>query len=323
MSKLFIFALALTTLCTFDAHAVAPTEKEIQQLRTLSELGQDACQQGEYASCQRAFEQAQDILPWAPHEFYIAEALAGQGKLVEGSALWNKILKENDPDDCHPSVCQAVRKARLRLNQVEPKIPKVSFQLARRYSELRVEWGGAALTKDQLSRVNAVNPGEYQLVATAPEHRTLRRSYRLAPGEEQVVLVELAGDSGPVVSASPSKRPTWPVPVGVALVGAGSAALVGGLAALMSNDAKLGRYKTRCNAQPGLCSRDDEQAKEIEDLSTLKNGLLFGGGALFASGSAVLIWHWSSAESPEAAASPAPRTALRVGLLNATLWGTF
>ncbi|MEN9581083.1 MAG: hypothetical protein RJA70_4092, partial [Pseudomonadota bacterium] len=166
-------------VCTATAHAAGLSQKQIQQLQTLSELGQEACERGDYESCQRAFEQAQELLPWAPHRYYIAEALVGRGRLVEGTAIWSQILKDNDPDDCHPSVCQAVRKARERLNAVERQVPRLQFKLTRDYEDLIVRVGELELTGVQLKSETRVNPGRYLLTATARGHEEHRASYEV------------------------------------------------------------------------------------------------------------------------------------------------
>jgi hypothetical protein len=285
--KLRLCVLCVTVLLATHVHSGDLSPKQIERLKTLSELGQEACEKEEYESCQRAFEQAQALFAWAPHEYYIAEALVGQGKLVEGSALWSKILRENDPDDCHPSVCQAVRKSRLRLNRVEAQIPRVTFALAQEYEGLRVVWNERPVRPEELQHGLLTNPGKYRLEVNAPGYEKFVRNYQLEVSGKQRLVIELQQTGKPRETAEPTSA-SWQVPTGVALTVAGAAAIAVG--AVMWNDKqdKLADYKLQCSAEP--CRKDDPEATQIEELTLFANTAFVGGAVLLLAGGGLVTW---------------------------------
>ncbi len=306
----------LLVLVTLSAPVVLPSaafarglsDKQIQRLETLSELGQEACDAGDFESCQRAFEQAQALLPWAPHEYYIAVALVGQGQLVEGTALWSRILKENDPDDCHPSVCQAVRKARERLNETEPTIPRVSFEIADDYAALRVKWGEVQLSSDQLEQSGRFNPGSYRLEVTADGYQPFRQTYDLSPGDQQQIRIQLVPE--PARAVAQEEPSNWQAPVGIGLSVAGAVALVAAGLTWDSKEDKLAAYKLKC--RDGSCERTDPEYSEIDDLTLYANTLFTGGGVLLAAGGALLVWDLSQESTPtEELSAASSRTTIR------------
>lgn len=291
------------------------SEKEIQRLRTLSELGQEACEHRKYESCQRAFEQAEELLPWAPHRYYIAEALVGQGKLVEGTALWSQILKDNDPDDCHPSVCQAVRKARQRLNDVEPQVPRLRLKLATNYEDLRVRVGELELSSVQIENETRLNPGKYPLVATARGYDELRVDYEFALGQSRELQLVLPSSATQVAAEPKSvpERSAWKTAAGIGTVAMGGLALVGGGLVWSKKQSDLRSYTLGC--EPNGCRESDPEVKKIEAQTFNANLLFVAGGALVAIGGALIVWDVSAANetSLEALSTPGAERQLVAG----------
>jgi hypothetical protein len=296
------------------------SDAQIAELEQLSTEGQQACEARQFEACHRAFVRAQNLLPWPPHQYYIAEALVGMGRLVEGTELWRALARLELGSVSDPMVKQALQLARRRLQEVEPTLPVLEFSIAKSdlpHTQVRVD--GRRLERAQVEQGVQLDPGVHHFELSQPGRLSQSEKVKLELGQRQRVLVTLeplersptkpgAPGSAP---AAPSDAPaaTWRAPLGWTLGGVGAAAVATGAWAYLHKQTLNEELERDCGVSEGECmglppQTFSDRRAEIHDQTLLSNALLFGGVGLLATGVVLLIWDWQ-AEPGSAAVSSA------------------
>lgn len=299
------------------------SDAEIDQLETLSRLGTEACDQGNYESCHRLFLEAQQLLPWAPHQFYVAEALVGMGRLLEGLQLWQQIVDTNlDPDD--PEVRKFVAAANKRLTQERPHVPQLTLEIDPAHTEgLEVRLDGRRLRPDERFEPLAVDPGAHVLELSQFGYVKELHNLQLARGEHRVIRISLVSlseqEPGPKPDSSDSDPSTqWRMPLGIGFMLVGAGSLVAGAVTYgLKEDRREALLQDCGNVSPcdGLTPAEfaDRKAR-VEDRTFVSNLLLFGGAGLAVGGAGLLLWEGFSGGSGAEATAAARGGAARVRL---------
>ncbi len=300
------------------------TDKEIQRLQTLSELGREACESGKYDSCHRIFVEAQSLLPWAPHQFYIGEALVGMGRMLEGIELWRQILSDND-DSSDPVTQQFVEQTRQRLAEEESQLPKLRLELDPKHAgEIRILLDGETADEATLSAGTALDPGKHVLEFSQKGYTQERHTLDLGRGSQEVLRVALTESIAPAQPPpQPHRQPQdtprvgpkdddWKMPVGVTLMVLGGASMLGSGAAFLLKEERLEQLRRDCNRQDpcvGLSEAQyDDRKARLEDRTEVMNVLFFGGAGLALGGAALVLL--DVADDPDGASEGGLQTSL-------------
>jgi hypothetical protein len=325
-----------SALCVPEiAEARTYTDKEISQVETLSALGSEACAAKKYDSCYRMFVEAEAILPWAPHKYYIGEALVGMGRMLEGIAVWQALLETEGASE-DSLVKQFVETARRRLAEEEPRVPELTLDVAAVHrDQVDVHLDGKKLVVNGVTHTVRLDPGEHVLEVSQLRYERELATLRLDIGERETFRLQLrpltqADDvvrpGTPQTEKAHSGRPassSWKTPVGLTLGGIGVAAIVGGAVAYSLREQRNADLVSDCGGGETCrdLAPDDYRARtdRIEDRTLVMNLLLFGGGAFVAGGAGLLMWELL--DGPETGAEGASAR-LRAGLAGADPWVT-
>ncbi len=320
-----MLAASVVLLSSAMGHATPElSDEEIRRLETLSGLGKEACQQEDWESCHRMFAEAEDLLPWAPHEFYLGQALVGMGRLLEGVALWEKILKDN-PSPSDPIVEQTTQAARERLSEVRSQIPKLQFELAPEHQgQVQIRLDGRLLEADEHTRVFELDPGHHvvqmaQSGFTRERHdlefqraQHKRLAVALTPLQIEARAPESATPEPTIVVASDKH---WRPIAGWTIVTVGALSTVAGAVTYSLKQDRNEALERDCGGSSvercvGLSESEyDARVDRIEDRTLVSNALLFGGGGLLGVGAGLLLWDALADDSQ--ADDPAQDTAAR------------
>jgi hypothetical protein len=166
---------------------------------------------------------------------------------------------------------------------LEPRLPRLRIVISERPPGLRVTRGGVEVPAAALGDAIPADPGEVTVEATAPGHSPDRRTVTLVEGKTEEITLRLApgatpaeppgpargaalpGDTGETPAAKPSSGgvPTWAWiagGAGIALVGAGVAFRVDGLAAERTLDEQCGEERV-CDPASGYDPAGDNARK--------------------------------------------------------------
>ncbi len=285
------------------AHAL--TDEEIERLKTLSEIGAEACQKSDYETCLRMFTQANSLLDYAPHYFYIGEALVGSGRMLEGVATWQKLLRDNAGAD-DPMVQQFISAAQRRLDEEAPEVPTLMLDVSTEHRGLvEVRIDDEKVEPERVSKAIQLDPGKHVIEFAQAGYLREREQLLMRRGERQSLRVALEPlQPTPPVEPPPPRRDevvvdddddgSWVFPAGITLAAVGLGAGVGGAVAYSLKEIRRDELEQACQHQSpcqGLSPTEfDAWKARVEERTVVSNVLIFGGAGLFLAGGGLLLW---------------------------------
>ncbi len=285
---------ALTTLAPFAAHA-APSAKEKAEARTLVTDAKKAAKDKKWSEAVTALKRAQELDPKPETEIELAQALAGDKKLIDAAKIYRALM-----DPANKAVQKPMRdQAKKALEEVEAKVPF-----------LQVDVTGTG-DKKAVTRIDgnetdaavevALDPGDHKVEVSAEGFEPQDKTVHLNEGAHEKVSFEL--------KAKPVEKPPEPVKgsiiPGAVGLGVGGAALIvggvfGGLAFAAASDAKALCKDNKC---PSSAAADIDRSKLYGNVST---GMLVAGGAIATAGIVLIILRPFGKPDPAKAASNRP-----------------
>jgi hypothetical protein len=299
-------ALASITPTASAQPSSGPSAAEKETARSLFESGNDKLEAKDYAGAAEDFKGADDIMKVPTTALMAGKALQELGKLVEArdafvrATLYPAAAAESDVQK------DARREAKGLATALEPRIATLTFAIRGPDDDVAVEVtiDGEAVPANLVKHPRKVNPGEHQVVASAPGFLEASQTVTLAEGQEQSVSLSLKPD--------PSYKPDEPgggdapdrpddggglsplVFVGFGVAGAGL--IAGGITGLMAMS-KSSDVEDQCTGDvcPASAEEDNDSATTLAHVSTI-GFVLAGAGA--AVGVVGLLMSGSSDEAP-------------------------
>ena len=331
-STLGLFCTALQ-LCSQVAHAQDASAAETAAARSLAVDGLKLAQSGNCAEAIGKLERAEKLYHSAVVASRLGECYVSQGRLVEGTEILRKVLREPLPADPQPNLLKALERAQRTLDAARPRIAGLTIKVAA-VEELSVKIDGNPLAVALLETEIPSDPGEHSIEASAPgflkvatrvsvtdaEKKTvtltLTRDPAAVPGPAKVPAVEPAPPHQAAVgSRPPAKEVAAPAPLpapstnrtgaylafGVGAVGIG----VGSALGIMTMQERQ-ELKSTCPADtcPPAQQGALDSARRLGTLSTVAFGV---GGAGLVLGT--VLFFTASPSSTDRAATPARRQA--------------
>jgi hypothetical protein len=331
-----------TQLSTRFASAEDPSATETAAARSLAVDGLKLAQAGNCVEAVPKLERAEKLYHAPVVASRLGECYVSLGKLVEGTEVLRKVLREPVPTDAPPALLKALERAQKALDSAKPRIAGITLKVAT-VSDLTVKIDGDAVPGALLETEIPSDPGEHQIEANAPGFLRSSTRVTVAEGEKKTITLTLTRDPNapaPVAATdaaspaagndSPAKQApagsqaasledrAEPAParspnrtgayvslgVGVAALGAGS--VLGFMTIQKHKD-----LKDSC--PDDVCSSDKQS--ELDDAKRLGNfsNIAFGVGAAGLIVGTVLYFTAGPSSSDRAQAKPARRFA---GLYN-------
>lgn len=294
--------LALGIVCTVRvAHADEPTEKAAAE--ALYQLGQQLMKSGDYANACAKLEASESLDPGVGTLLVLGDCQEKLGKIASAWATFREAFAlataHNESD--------RARIADIRAAALKPRLVNVVFNVpaANDVSGFELQRNGLVIAKGSWGVALPVDPGKYQLRATAPRHEPWQSTLevpveREAPLVVQVPVLRAQASAAPASnrgtrstapfeqgrSAGASQK-TWGAVVGVV----GAAALVtSGVFAFMASQ-KNNDSKAECDSRaPNLCSPKGVSLREdAQNWARLSTVFGIGGGAALAAGTVIYL----------------------------------
>jgi hypothetical protein len=339
----------LTTLAVVSGLLIAASPRDaLAQSRdpaaaqALFDQARQLVKQGRYADACPKLEESNRLDPGIGTQFHLADCYELSGRIASAWATFLDVASQARAAN------QAEREgaAQKRATKLEARLPRLTLNVpdGSKTPGLEVRRNGLLIGAAQWGTPMPVDPGEVEIVATAPGRRPLTQSLRLEEGKTasfDLPALLAASDSGPDQTLtphdaaepapdSPAENANAPaaaatesggsMPLVITLAAVGVVGLgVGATFAMMANSTNDDSAQYCEPEDPNACSqrgvdmRDDARGKG--NVATI--GFVAGGAALAGAG---VVWLLDGGTKPkESGAGPRLRSSAAIGPGHATL----
>jgi hypothetical protein len=189
-------------LHTSVAHAEDASAAETAAARALAVDGLKLAQANNCAEAVPKLERAEKLYHSAVVASRLGECYVSVGRLVEGTEVLRKVLREPQPADAAPALTKALERAQRVLDSAKPRIGSLIVKVAA-VTDMRVKVDGNVLQSALLDSEVPSDPGEHSVEVTAPGFLRSGARVTLADGEKKTVTLTLSRDPNAVLPAAP------------------------------------------------------------------------------------------------------------------------
>lgn len=133
----------------------------------------------------------------------LGECYVSVGRLVEGTEVLRKVLREPQPADAPPGLAKALDRAQRALDAAKPRIAGLTIKVAA-VADMRVKIDGNVLQSALVDSEVPTDPGDHSIEVTAPGFLRVGSRVSLAEGEKKSVSLTLARDPNAVAAVAPA-----------------------------------------------------------------------------------------------------------------------
>jgi hypothetical protein len=184
---------------------------DIAAARTLAVEGVKLAQAGKCDEAVDKLERAEKLHHAPIVLANLGECRVSQGRLVEGTEMLRRVLREPLPDHPTPALTKAYEHAQTTLDAAAPKIGKLVISVsAQGEAQPVVNVDGESVSSALLGAERPTDPGEHAVEATAVGYLKATAKVSLGEGEKKSVKLELERDPSyvaPVAAVEESPRP--------------------------------------------------------------------------------------------------------------------
>jgi hypothetical protein len=253
---------------------------------TLFTRGKQLMEQGHTAEACTAFAESQRLDPAGGTLTRLALCHEAQGKLASAWLEFTEVVRVSKETPGEPTkYTERVRLAREHLAAIEPRLSKlvVVVPSAARLDGLRVSANGLPRNEGSWGIAIPVDPGEVEVVATAPGHQPFKTTVHAEDGKQASIEIPVlesepaatapeAVHEAPASAASSStaSSPLRPVAIGVGvagLVAIGVGSYFGVTAMSKWNDSNKQCTGSMCTQQGLSAAHDAKQAAVLADVT--------------------------------------------------------
>ncbi|MEJ7734915.1 MAG: tetratricopeptide repeat protein [Polyangiaceae bacterium] len=317
-----VAALAALLSLGSSLRPAAAQDADIAQAKKWFSDGAAAEKKGDCRTAVELFRKALAVKETPQLHLRIGKCQEQLGDLVAAESSYDKAVARAEQG----SVKDALDVAREELEDIRPRVPRVTFTLASPPGDLTLTLDGLPLAASSLDTALALNPGDHAVAAEAGKAR-FDRSFTLAEKDRITIPIELPGSGGAPSTPAPPVGPVTPVEAdagggpnvpAIALLAGGGAAVIGGVVLVIVSYAKDSSIDDDCGG-PERLRCDAGQKGDIEsriDSVNLFRGLGFGlaGAGVIAAGVGATLLVTSSSSSSAAPPAEARAAARRGGV---------
>lgn len=326
------------------AEAQDASAAETAAARSLAVEGLKLAQAGDCDEAVPKLERAEKLYHSAVVAARLGECYVTVGRLVEGTEILRKTLREPLPPDPAPALLKALERAQKTLDAAKPRIAGLTIKVAA-VSDLSVKVDGNVVAGALLDTEIPSDPGEHTIEASAPSFLRSATRISVGEGERKTVTLTLTRDPDAPVQvlptpavlqprrasappARPQRRETRPAPpppveeapnrtasyvaLGAGFVGVGVGSALGLMTLSRRDDLKDVCPEGACSEEQ---QADLDEAKRFGNLSTVGFGVGAAGLVL-----GTVLYFTAGPSSPSEGASlrrpllaPRARTQLAIG----------
>ncbi len=195
---------ALQVASSKVAKAEEDTATETAAARTLAVDGLKLAQVGKCEEAVPKLERAEKLHHSAIVLSRLGECQVALGKLVEGTEMLRKVLREPLPANPSPALSKAYERAQSVLDSAKPKLSGLTVSVPSPPAGLRLTVDGQVVASTLVDSELPADPGDHVIEATAPGF--LKATARVTLGSADKKTVTLTLDADP--NAPPPTPPT-------------------------------------------------------------------------------------------------------------------
>lgn len=275
--------LAAALLLQGRAAAADVSDADRATARSLAQQGQDAFDAGDYPTAIERFRRADAIIHAPTLQLAIARAQVAQGRLVSATETLHRIIADGVAPGAPAVWAQAVADARRELGELAPRVPALVVKVGGAPAA-RVSIDGAPLPPAALGVKRPIDPGKHVVRAEADGFAAAEVRVDVAERAAESVALTLApaAPPPPPPDAAPLRRT-----LGLAGIGVGAAALVGGAVA---GGIAVARHASLAKICPeGHCAGQEGAISAYHAAGNASTALLIAGAALAGTGVALVL----------------------------------
>lgn len=295
--------LAGAVVCAPALPALAQTAPVLAQQRF--EAGLAHYRAGRHAEALDSFRASYELAPSPNSRLFIGRSLRQLGRL--GDAYGELILAATEAEQraaTDPRYEPTAAAARTEAEELEPRIARITVEMAEPPPRLRVTVAGRDFTAAGLGVAVPVDPGEVEIEAQAPGHAPFRATHALEAGDSIEVTVSMdptAAAEATEPSPLPPEERTGGSAAGIAgwaSVGVAAAGAAAFVVFFLLADARFDSLSEEC--LPAACppdrSDDIDEGRTFQTMANVSLGVTIGAAAL---GTVLLlVSHLDGASSP-------------------------
>lgn len=331
-SMLGLFCTGLISSAAWAAEDASATETAAA--RSLAVEGLKLAQANNCAEAVPKLERAEKLYHSTVVAVRLGECYVSVGRLVEGTEILRKSLREPQTGEPTPALTKALERAQKLLDATKPRIAGLTVKVAA-VQDMTVKIDGVVVPSALVDTEVPTDPGEHSVEASAPGFLKSATRLSVGEGEKKSVTLTLTRDPNAAVAPVPppteagSKAAAAPVAAAPApppvpspappaerapnrtgayvALGVGAAGLVtGGVLGLLTMQ-KHNDLKNDCpdDVCPSERQSDLDSAKRLGNFSTIAVGVGAAGLLL----GTVLFFTASPSSADRAAHAPSPRFA--------------
>lgn len=296
------FAFLCSTPMLLLAQTPGPSSAQAQatgreaEARELFQQGREVFKQGDWRRALNLFQKSQEIYPAPGTLLNVASCEEKLGLVASAWEHFQRVVAELPATDARVAI------ARERSTALEPRVPRVRLSLVPRApAGTTITRNGVVIPGSSLGTEMRIDPGEHEVVVTAPGWPARRYKLTLSEGKRVVAVLkpgsktedERSGGAPrtaeelsepekppPAPSAINGKRTAGLVIGGIGLVGLGIGGATGIMAIVMNNKVKeLCPMPKQCTTE-GVAIGDMGQTMATVSTVSLAAGLAGVGGGI-------------------------------------------
>jgi len=185
------------------ANAEEDSATEIAAARSLAVDGLKLAQAGKCEEAIPKLERSEKLHHSAIVLSRLGECQVSEGKLVEGTEMLRKVLREPLPANPSPALSKAYERAQIVLDATKPKIAALTVSIAAPPgAELHLTVDGLAVASTLVDSELPADPGDHVVEASAPGYLKASARVTLATAEKKTVALKLEADpNAPALAA--------------------------------------------------------------------------------------------------------------------------
>lgn len=177
------------------ANAEEDSATEIAAARTLAVDGLKLAQAGKCDEAIPKLERSEKLHHSAIVLSRLGECKVSEGKLVEGTEMLRKVLREPLPANPSPALSKAYERAQLVLDQAKPKLAGLTVSIAvPAGAELKLTVDGSVVANTLVDSELPADPGEHVVEASAPGYLKSSARVTLGSADKKTVTLKLEVD---------------------------------------------------------------------------------------------------------------------------------
>src|SRR5882724_10052435 len=188
-----------------NAQAEEDSAAETAAARTLAVDGLKLAQAGKCDEAIPKLERAEKLHHSAIVLSRLGECEVSEGKLVEGTEMLRKVLREALPPNPSPALSKAYEHAQTTLDAAKPKIAGLTISVnAPQSTELHLTVDGQAVASTLLDSELPADPGDHVVEATASGFLKASARVTLTGADKKTVALKLEIDPNAPAPSTPS-----------------------------------------------------------------------------------------------------------------------